>query len=258
MRRLQEHSAEHALTALLDALAPVLIPLDITPDRLAQIARVAFVKASANQAQLKTSGRPHLARIAAVTGLSRAEVKRVVASNYRTEAFDPDCAPRALRVLSGWRNSKVYSTRGKPKALRIVGASPSFESLCKAHSGDIPYTVILDELERRRCIVFSRKRRWVAVAAALSKSTLHSREHAALMFATSFVRDALRHDTLLVRRKERVATSRDLPDAYVENAIAGRITDLLDQLPELFARKNRPKRNILNVFALVARNPQSR
>ena len=57
--------AQVALVALLDALASVLIHLEITPARLAQIARTSFVKVGSSQARMRTSGRPHLAKIAA-------------------------------------------------------------------------------------------------------------------------------------------------------------------------------------------------
>src|SRR5678816_105399 len=131
MRRAQGHSADADLARIFDALARVLIPLDVTPSRLAQIARVSFVKAGATQARMKSSGRPHLAKIAALTGLTRSEVKRLVASGYRSDASKSENLPRALRVLDAWRNSASYNLRGKPRQLRIRGRPPSFDSLCK-------------------------------------------------------------------------------------------------------------------------------
>ena len=258
MRRSQANSADVELAALFDALAPILIPLDITPARLAQICRVSFVKAGARQAQTKNSGKPHLARIAALTGLSRTEVKRLVASRYKLEKQNPESGPRALRVLSGWYEPGPYSRRGKPRPLRIVGKPPSFFSLCKSHSGDIPYKVILDDLEHRRCIVVSRKQNRVAVASSSNKLTHGSSEQDTLSFAVAFLREALSSDSVLIKRKDKVATSRHLPDPYVEAAITNRLIDLLDQLPSLYVRRNVPKRNILNVFTLVSRNEQKR
>jgi hypothetical protein len=254
MSRMQGHSVDAELAALLDALAIVLIPLDITPSRLAQIARTSFVKVSARQAQMKSSGRPHLARIAAVTGLTRSEVKRLVASDYKIESPNSENFPRSLRVLHAWRTSNTYSIKGKPRQLRILGQPPSFESLCKAHSGDIPYTVILDDLERRNCVVASRKQNRIAIANPKRKSEHASREHTALTFASAFLREALQQDLVLVRRRERIASSSNLSDAYVETAIASRLTDLLDQLPELFVKRKAKKRNIVNVFTLVSRS----
>src|SRR5262245_28007072 len=151
-----EDPAELALVELLDALAGVLIQLGITPTRLAQLARASFVRIGAKQARTRTSGRPHLAKIAALTGLSRVEVKRIVAANFAAVDSDLESLPRTERVLFGWRNSTVYMNRRKPRKLRITGRSPSFYTLCKAFSGDIPHTVILRELERQHRISISK------------------------------------------------------------------------------------------------------
>jgi uncharacterized protein DUF6502 len=254
MRRTRGHSADAELARLFDALAPILISLDITPSRLAQIARASFVKTSAKQAKMKSSGRPHLARIAAMTGLTRSEVKRVVVSGYKSEASNAESLPRALRVLNAWRTSGTYAPNGKPRALRILGRPPSFDALCRSFSGDIPYKVILDDLERRRCVVISKKSNRVAIAGSKQGANRSIQEHAALGFATAFLQDALRDELVLVRRKQKIASSSTLSDSYVETAISTRLTDLLDQLPALFANRKSPKRSIVNVFTLVSKS----
>ena len=82
MRSPEKDPVEGALTLILDALATALIPLEITPARLSLIARSSFVKIGAQHARMRSSGRPHLAKIAALTGLTRAEVKRIVSTDY--------------------------------------------------------------------------------------------------------------------------------------------------------------------------------
>jgi len=253
MKALHEDPAEVALATLLDALASVLIELEITPTRLAQIARASFVKEGANQARTRTSGRPHLARIAALTGLSRVEVKRIVSANFSIGDVDPESSPRALRVLAGWRASDVYSSRGKPRKLPVAGRSPSFYSLCKAFSGDIPHKVILDELQRHGRVVISKNRAWVSISRQRNGPKKTQQEQDALVFAASFLNDALRPGAKIVKRKEQISTSRNISDAYVENAVAGRVTELLDQMPELFGGRRRSRQSKLNVYALVAR-----
>ena len=250
----QVDPAEVALVALLDALASVLIQLEITPARVAQLLRTSFVKAGANSARKRTSDRPHLARIAALTGLSRVEVKRIVATNFSTERIDSEAFPRALRVLRGWQTSSVYSNRGKSRRLRIAGKTPSFFTLCKAFSGDIPHTVILDELERKRRVVISRDRSTVSIARPQKSASRNRQEHDALLFVAAFLSDALRPGAGLVRRKEKIAASRNVPNAYIENAVVGRVTELLDQMPNLFQGNHGPKHQILNVYALVTRS----
>ncbi len=250
----QVDPAEVALVALLDALASVLIQLEITPVRVAQILRTSYVKAGAHRARKRTSDRPHLAKIAALTGLSRVEVKRIVAANFATAKIDAEAFPRALRVLRGWQTSPVYLNRGKSRKLPITGRSPSFYSLCKAFSGDIPHTVILDELLRQRRVVVSNDRNFVSIAKRQKYASKNSQEHDALLFAAGFLNDALRPDSGLVRRRDRIAASVNVSDAYIENAVVGRVTELLDQMPNLFKGNRRPKREILHVYALVTRS----
>jgi hypothetical protein len=205
---------------------------------------------------MKSSGRPHLARIAAVTGLPRSEVKKLVDPDYKLSAKGPDYFPRALRVLNAWESAETYLRQGKPRQLKIRGQTPSFESLCKDYSGDIPYTVILDDLERRHRIVVSRAQDTVSIVNSRKRNDRISRDHSMLVFAAAFLTDALQRDSALVRRRQGISSSANVSDAYVENAIASRLTDLLDQLPELFAKPKLRKRNIVNVYTLVTRSKQ--
>lgn len=251
-------SVENALAALLDALAVVLIKLDVTPARLEQIARTSFVKAGALGATKRSSGRLHLARIAALTGLSRAEVKRIVAANFEFGASDIDHLPRALRVLSGWRKSKVYLNRGRPRALLLAGRTPSFESLCRDYSGDIPPRVILGELERGSYVVLNRARTRVAVSREEGLRSGTSSRVAALMFAASFLAEALNEDRVLVRKRQRAYISSTVHGVYAERAIAGRVTELLEQIPHMFPTNNERQKGVVDVFALVSRKSKTK
>lgn len=255
MKPSKEVATEVALAALLDVLASILVPLEVTPSRLAQIARASFVKATAVHARMRSSGRPHLAKIAALTGLSRVEVKRVVAANYKPAPREPESWPRALRVLAAWRTSKGYSRSGTASDLKITGPSPSFESLCRAYSGDIPYTVILSELERSRRIRLKRSRTWISVAKTPNVKSRYQRELSNLVFAASMIGDLSRSDGVLVKRVERIRALASIQDSYVEHAIASRITALLDNLPQLFVSKkvSRKNTNRVNVYTLVSR-----
>ena len=158
--------------------------------------------------------------------------------------------------MNGWQTSAAYSVRGKPRVLRLTGRSPSFDSLCKAFSGDIPRKVILDELKRQRRISIKGGGKWVSIAHTPSReSAATQREQGALIFAAAMLAEALRHDAVVVRRRQRIVATRDFPDTYVEGAVADRLSELLDQMPHLFAGKGRPSRHILNAFTLVVRTP---
>jgi hypothetical protein len=246
---------ESALTLILDALASTLIPLDITPGRLSEIARKSFVRVGAQHARMRSSDRPHFAKIAALTGLSRAEVKRIVSADNRGARQLSDDLPRSLRVINGWTTSTEYLSRGKPRTLPIEGHAPSFDSLCKTFSGDIPRKVILDDLLRRQRISLDRRRKRVSLIAIEKRSNRQTREHSALAFAAAVMAEALRPDAVVLRRRQKIVTTRELPDGYVETAVAGRLSELLDQMPHLFASKGGRGRHALNAYTLVVRTP---
>ncbi len=255
MKPSKEDAIEEALAALLDVLASMLVPLEITPARLAQLARVSFVKATARKARMRSSGRPHLARIAALTGLSRGEVKRVVSSNYKVSPREPETSPRALRVLNAWRTSKGYSRFGKETALRVTGAFPSFESLCRDYSGDIPYRVILTELERMKRVKLKRNRSWISVSKPAESRIAHHRELSNLIFAASMLGALSHSEGILVKRLDKIRAPKAIQDVYVENSIASRVDALLDNLPQLFVsrRKSRQDTNRVAVYTVVSR-----
>jgi hypothetical protein len=260
MKPSKEDAVERALAALLDVLASILLPLDVTPARLAQIARASFVKATATNARMRRSGRPHLARIAALTGLSRAEVKRVVSANYGFGPRESESAPRALRVVSAWRSAKGYSRAGKGLELQVIGEFPSFETLCRDYSGDIPHKVILTELERRSAVKLLKHRTRVALAIAPAPRNTTQRELSNLIFASSMLSDLSNNERVLVKRKEKITASVAIQDSYVENAISARVTDLLDNLPQLFVSRKGGRKNTarLNVYTLVSKSERIR
>jgi hypothetical protein len=260
MKPSKENATEIALAALLDVLASILIPLEVTPTRLAQIARVSFIKASALNARIRSSGRPHLARIAALTGLSRAEVKRVVAANYGVSPRELDSSPRAVRVLNAWQTSRGYSRAGRGVPLRVTGVFPSFETLCRDHSGDIPYRVILTELERQSRVKLKKDRTWVSIGKDSKSKKAYKSELSNLVFAASIIGELSQSEGILVKRKERIRASNTIQDTYVENAIAGRVTALLDSLPQLFISRTPAKQNTnrVNIYTIVSRSERVR
>jgi hypothetical protein len=134
------------LQELLTELAFVLLPRGMTPKRFGELARSAFVHAAANMSKLR-NGKVNHSRIAAQTGLSRADVKRLLRSNV-FDSVRPDQTP-VRRVISGWRTDRKFANRdGRPKRLRISGSSVSFTSLVKKYGGDVPHRAVLDELRR--------------------------------------------------------------------------------------------------------------
>jgi hypothetical protein len=112
--------------------------------------RLAFVQVAAVQGRTK-GGRTNVSRIAAMTGLTRKEVRQLL---QILEAKGRLVAPstsrqRTARVLEAWRTDPLYlDDRGRPRLLSVTGAEPSFVSLVRSYAGDVTPAAVLRELER--------------------------------------------------------------------------------------------------------------
>jgi len=142
-----QKAALTALSTLLSPLVRIMIRLNIPFGSFAEAARQAYVRVADEEFQL--SGKKQTAsRIAVLTGLTRKDVARI-----RDLPEDNDTAlnerfNRCTRVISGWLQDPRFSRNGKPLALVIDGAEPSFKSLVGQFSGDMPMRAVLDELAR--------------------------------------------------------------------------------------------------------------
>jgi len=147
------------LQEFVEQLAALLLPRGVTPRRFGEVVRTAFVQAAANRARL-LNGRVNYSRVAAQTGLSRADVKRLLQADssglFNRATSRSDQTP-VERVISGWRQDSEFTTRhGTPRTLSISGPSGSFRLLVKKHGGDVPHRAVLEELKRARVVTIKR------------------------------------------------------------------------------------------------------
>jgi hypothetical protein len=255
MRSRKRASTERALSILLDALAFELIQLDITPGRVSEILRTSFVKAGATLSRRKSSGRPHIARIAAVTGLSRLEVKRIIDAKYKHDDVRGEQEPRVLRVVRAWQGSPPYAKSIGKSPLKVSGRHPSFESLCKEHSGDIPHMAIVAELKSRGLVRVTRQRGQDYIALNLRSRLTNSKSVDTLQFVAALFDSVVREDQVLVKQMQHVSVPRNLAPTYFENSVAERMSALVEQLqidPDQHRHRG-TRRDGLDVFAVVSR-----
>jgi hypothetical protein len=136
------------LEELLTELALTLLPRGMTPKRFNEVSRYAFACAAATISRLQ-SGKVNQSRVAALTGLSRAEVKKLLLEGDSGIRGTRSKQTPIERVLDGWRADRRFVDKhGNPKPLRISGAAPSFAFLAKQYGGDVPHRAVLDELYR--------------------------------------------------------------------------------------------------------------
>jgi hypothetical protein len=136
------------LEQLLTEIAFVLLPRGVTPQRFSRIARQAFIRAAAERSRLK-NGRINRSKVAALTGLTRREIKQILdrdKSSATPKANRAASTPSA-RVVHGWLTDRRFLTRqGRPKMLSNRGSQSPFQRLVKDYGGDISPRAVQEEL----------------------------------------------------------------------------------------------------------------
>lgn len=145
----ERSNLNHAVLKLLRPLVRLLIRHGVPFGVFADMARWVYVDAA--EQDLGLPGRsPSKSRISVVTGLSRKEVLKQKKITQPEEGQSLVKYNRAARVISGWVRDRAYHDKnGDPLSLPLDAANqktPSFSSLVKKYSGDIPVRALLDEL----------------------------------------------------------------------------------------------------------------
>lgn len=117
------------------------------------LARYAFVHASTKDSRFM-NGRVNYSRVAARTGVTRAEVKRLLSAgsnSWRQVRTGP-----LERVILGWRTDRHFVDQyNRPRRLEVTGHRHSFASLTKRYAKDVPHKAVLEELRRTGAVVIS-------------------------------------------------------------------------------------------------------
>jgi hypothetical protein len=145
------HAALHAaLATLLRPLFRLLLRHQVSFGAFEELAKRVYVEVALNDFGIPGK-KPSISRASILSGLTRKEVQRLLASTSDLpsgETLDSERYNRAARVLTGWiRDSEYLDAKGQPKALSADG-DDGFAGLVRRHSGDMPARAVLDELER--------------------------------------------------------------------------------------------------------------
>lgn len=146
-------AARKALARLLEPLAGFVFDSGLSVKDVHSILRTAAVRSMATR-QLEISRRVNISGISASTGISRAEISRILKSGTASAVDNQDRHQQSTnRILSAWHQDPRFTTpNGQPADLRIYGRGCTFESLVKLHGKGIPTRAVLDELIRTRSI----------------------------------------------------------------------------------------------------------
>jgi uncharacterized protein DUF6502 len=230
-RRLVRRNA--GVKELLTELAAVLLQTGITPKHFAELAKQAFVEAAGTLSKF-SNGKINRSRVAVMTGLSRAEVKRLLSGHPSMTASIPSQQSRGERVISGWMSDQRFlDGRGRPQRLPIAGARVSFASLVRKFGGDVPHRAVLEELRRLRVV----RQTGTTLELNVRRQLLSSRAAASLSTLIPVLIDGIRLAAIAASSgsdpciHRLTLTARDLRElALLQNRAVVGITSLLDGL----------------------------
>ena len=152
--------ARKALMQLMEPLAGFVLDSGLSVREMRSIFREAAVR-SAFARQLEVARRVNISGIAASTGISRAEISKILKLAANTPRLEGNRQQQSTnRILSAWHHDPKYTTpNGQPADLKIYGRGSTFESLVRNYGRSIPTRALLDELARTGAVEILRSQK---------------------------------------------------------------------------------------------------
>lgn len=76
-------------------------------------------------------------QIAALAGVSRLEVRKVLADSSKRGGFATEANSRIARLIAGWTRDQSFSSRGVPRPLTLRGSTSEFDALVRKYGRDV-------------------------------------------------------------------------------------------------------------------------
>jgi len=141
-------AARQALLAFLNDFSELLLRAGITAPEMGDLFRLAFVGAAANTTRLRND-RVNQAAVAAMTGLTRVEVKKLLDQKTALPVATQLTRHWTARLVEGWRSDPDFTDRqGSPLVLFAGKGAASFSELVRRYSGDMTPRAARQELSR--------------------------------------------------------------------------------------------------------------
>jgi hypothetical protein len=144
-----QDAARKTLRKLFQPLSALALDCGLSVGEVTSILRDAAVRGVAGR-QLEDEERINISGIAAVTGLSRAEIARVLRDGgAASESIDDRRQNPANRILAAWHRDPMFLTsRRLPAALKLYGRGATFEGLVRKYGRGLPARAVFDQLTR--------------------------------------------------------------------------------------------------------------
>jgi hypothetical protein len=225
-------AARAALSSIFFPLAGFAVDVGLSARELQAMVRAAAVNVVADR-QKTSKLRVSISGIAAITGIPRAEVSRILRAKRTGAQLIIGHWPHSVnKILSVWNENPKFTNRsGRPADLRIYGPGRTFETLIGRHGGGLPVRAVLDELVRTGSVEISNPQRlklrspilmdrafssdeikiFSGRVAQLIESMLHKFRNPESQFILSNIEGDIFEDAALpVFRKEVISSSDDL------------------------------------------------
>lgn len=137
------------VSLVLGRVSELLIDADVPVAFLEELSRIEYARAACGRAR-RPSGSVNRSKIAAITGLSRPEVTRLLAkiAEQPTPQKEAYSSSRSARVIAGWTSDpRFQDSSGMPDSLPYTGGARSFTQLAKKYAADVPARALLERLE---------------------------------------------------------------------------------------------------------------
>jgi hypothetical protein len=159
--------------------ARYLIAAGVTNSRFSRIARQALFRAASESARFRNS-RLNQSAVAAMTGLTRVQVRQFAQADSTTINRRPDYIER---IIKAWNTDPAFTTSNYvPRRLSVSGKHASFGGLVRKYGGDIPTRSILREMVRNELVAI--KGQYVYLAQRVRQTKSQARlQHISLVLA---------------------------------------------------------------------------
>lgn len=145
-------AASGALVSALRPLSALALEAGLSIEDVYQLLRLAAVKQQIDSAANESLA-PSISGIAAVTGIPRSEVSKLLKRSVPSMRVNRINEQITNSVLVAWREDPRFTTEdGQPASLVMYGRGRTFERLAELHGRGIPTRALLDELRRTKSV----------------------------------------------------------------------------------------------------------
>lgn len=261
LRTNRTSSANDTLAQALFRIASILLRLGIDAPGAERLLRKAYVHAAAQTAR-SSKGRTTQSRIASLAGVSRLEVRTILAQKGRTKSSRDT---RLGHVVAGWRSDPLFvDGRGRPRTLASRGGKGTFEHLARKYGRDVTARALSEELQRQKLVAIDRDRLTLRTdERAVSGDAIAAQ--ADLRFLASQLADIdfQKGRRSFVIRREVVFTNDKKQKSMIKNIAIARLETVLNSLVEMSTandknQKHRPGGRILITTSIATDSEEAK